>query len=137
VKSIRLGGVEYPGGIVTVSDSPSGPLEIELSRNGGTVEGQVIDAQRQVAPNVMVVLVPADSPRPDFFKTVTTDLNGHFHISVIAPGNYVAFAWPWLPNGIWQNSDFLRSVEGRGTRLRISEGASNSMELTLLPEANF
>jgi hypothetical protein len=85
----------------------------------------------------MIVLVPVDSQRPDLFKTATTDVSGHFKIQGVAPGSYLAFAWPWLPNGIWRYPEFYRAVEGRGTRVTISEGASNSIDLTLLPEVNF
>jgi Carboxypeptidase regulatory-like domain len=137
IKSIRFDGVEYASAFLKISESAAGLLEVALGRNGQTAEGRVEDAQRQPSPNVMIVLVPADSQRPDLFKTATTDLAGHFKIQGVAPGTYLAFAWPWLPNGIWRYPEFSRAVEGRGTRVTISEGASSSIDLTLLPEVNF
>jgi protocatechuate 3,4-dioxygenase beta subunit len=137
VKSIRFDGVESVNGVLQIGNSSSGQLDILLGRNGAIAEGRVLDNQRQPSANVMVVLVPADSKRPDLFKTATTDVAGHFQIQGVAPGSYLAFAWTWLPNGIWRYPEFYRTIEGRGTRITISEGASNSIDLTLLPEVNF
>ena len=137
VKSIRFDGVESANGVLQIGNSSSGQLDISLGRYGAIAEGRVLDNQRQPPANVMIVLVPADSQRPDLFKTATTDLAGHFQIQGVAPGSYLAFAWPWLPNGIWRYPEFYRTVEARGTRITISEGSSNNMDLTLLPEVNF
>jgi protocatechuate 3,4-dioxygenase beta subunit len=137
IKSIRFDSVEYASAFLRIAESAAGLLEVALGRNGPTAEGHVVDAQRQPSPNAMIVLVPVGSERPDLFKTATTDLAGHFKIPGVAPGAYLAFAWPWLPDGIWKYPEFARAVEGRGTRVTISEGASNSMDLTLLPEVNF
>jgi protocatechuate 3,4-dioxygenase beta subunit len=137
VKSIRFAGVESRSGILQIGDSPSGTLDITLSNNGGIAEGQVNDGKRQPAPNAMVVVVPVDSQRPDLFKSARTDLTGQYRIPGIAPGTYLVFAWPWIQNGLWQNQDFLRTVEARGTRVTVSEGSDSNLELTLLPEVNF
>jgi protocatechuate 3,4-dioxygenase beta subunit len=137
VKSIRFDGVESANGVLQIGNSSSGQLDISLGRNGAIAEGRVLDVQRQPAPNVIIVLVPADSQRPDLFKTTTTDIAGHFQMQGVAPGSYLAFAWPWLPNGIWRYPEFYRAVEGRGARVTMSEGASNNIDLMLLPEVNF
>jgi hypothetical protein len=137
VRSIRFDGVESTDSLLPIGESAAGALEIALARNGQTVEGGVEDAQRQPSANVMIVLVPVGSQRPDLFKTATTDLIGHFKIQGVAPGTYLAFAWPWLPKGIWRYPEFARAVEGRGTRVAISDGGSNNFDLTLLPEVNF
>jgi hypothetical protein len=137
VKSIRFGGVESINGVLQIDNSSTGQLEISLGRIGAVAEGRVLDAQRQPAPNVMIVLVPSGSQRPDLFKTASTDLTGNFRIQGVAPGNYFIFAWSWIQNGLWLNQNFLRTVEARGTRFTVSEGANRNLELTLLPEVNF
>ena len=137
VKSIRLDGVESTGSVLRIGESAAGVLEVALGRNGETAEGRVVDAQRQPSPNVTIVLVPTGSQRPDLFKTASTDLAGHFRIQGVAPGPYLAFAWPWLPDGIWRYPEFYRTVESLGTRVTISDGTSNNVDLTLLPEVNF
>jgi hypothetical protein len=134
VKSIQMGRTEAVGGIVHVDGSTTGPLEITLGRNGGSIEGRVTDNLRQSAANVMVILVPDFATRPDLFKTATTDSNGAFRIQGIAPGGYLAYAWSWVPNGIWQNPEFLRSVERQGQRLTLSDGAMTELSFQLLAD---
>ncbi len=136
VKSIQIAGVEAVDGFVHIDGTTAGPLQIALGRNGGSIEGLVADNQRQPVPNVQVVLVPMFASRPDLFKTSSTDLSGNFRIQGIAPGSYLAYAWPWVPNGIWQNVDFLRSVERLGQRLSISEGQNANANLAFLPDPN-
>jgi protocatechuate 3,4-dioxygenase beta subunit len=137
IQSIRFGGVVEPSDPkVEIGNSGLATLDVALGRSSGTAEGRVVDAQHQPSANVMVVLVPTDVKRLDLFKTATTDLAGQFHISSMAPGTYLAFAWPWVPGGIWQVPEFLNSVERRGTRVVIPDGTSANLELTLLPEPN-
>jgi protocatechuate 3,4-dioxygenase beta subunit len=134
IRSIRLGGLEASDGKVRVTESSVGDLEIDLSSRAGVVEGRVLDAQRAPSVNVMVVVTPVGSLRSDLFKTTTTDGNGAFRIQGVAPGSYRVFAWPYIPRGMWQNAEFLRTVESLGKPLVVTEGATVSSELTLLPE---
>jgi hypothetical protein len=62
---------------------------------------------------------------------------GRFRIQGVAPGSYLAFAWPWLPNAIWQYPEFIRTFEARGKLVNIVEGPNGNLELMLLPELNF
>jgi len=136
VKSIQVGGAEVVGGLAHFDGTTAGPLQIALGRNGGSIEGHVTDNQRQPMSNAQVVLVPTFASRPDLFKTVFTDLAGNFRIPGIAPGSYLAYAWPWVPKGIWQNADFLRSVEQLGQRMLVSDGQTVNANLQLLPDPN-
>ena len=137
VKSIRLAGMEVLDDEVRIADRPLGDLDVVLGRNGGVVEGQVTDLQQNYPPNVLVVLIPSGSRRADLFKTATTDMAGRFRIQGLSPGNYLAFAWPWLPNGIWQYPEFIRAFEARGKPVSIVEGSNGNLDLMLLPELNF
>jgi Carboxypeptidase regulatory-like domain len=134
VESIRLEGVETKDGWIRVNPSTVGPLDIVIGRNPGIVEGAVVDASKKPAANVLTVLIPVSDSRPELFKFVWTDVNGHFQIKDITPGNYLAYSWPWAPDGIWQNADFRRSVERQGQRVAISEGKNADIELQLIPE---
>jgi hypothetical protein len=136
VKSIRFGGVEILNGEIRPSGALLGDIEVVLGQNAGSIEGRVNDGQGSAA-NVRVVLVPESPGRLDLFKSATTDAAGRFRFQGVAPGNYAAFAWPWLPEGIWQVPDFLRSVQSRGKAVTISERANVDLELSLLPEVNF
>jgi len=51
----------------------------------------------------------------------------------IPPGDYVVFASDDVENGEWQNPDFLRAYERRGTPVRIGDGAQASVNLLASP----
>jgi len=48
-------------------------------------------------------------------------------------GDYVAFAFDGAEEGEWQNPEFVAPYEGRGTPVRIGDGAAATIELTALP----
>jgi hypothetical protein len=137
VKSMRLGGTDLAGDEIRFGDRLPGDLDIVFSPNGGVVEGQVTDLQQNHPANVFVVLIPSTLKRSDLFKVARTDMAGRFRLEGVAPGNYLAFAWPWLPSGIWQYPEFIRMFEARGKPVNIVEGSNGNLELGLLPELNF
>jgi 5-hydroxyisourate hydrolase-like protein (transthyretin family) len=137
VKTVRLGGVELPDNEFRPGDSVQGELEILMGRNGGALEGNVVDARRSLAVNVMVALVPVGSRRADRYKTVTTNDVGHFRFQGIPPGNYVAIALPWIRSGLPQYPEFFRAIENRATPVSITEGSNRDIELSLQPEVDF
>jgi len=134
LRSIRFGGIEAADGTIRIDNNTAADLDVAFGSNGGVVEGRVSDSQRTPAANAMVILVPAGSTRPDLFKTATTDAAGTFRIRGVAPASYRVYAWPYLPRGMWQNTEFLRSVESIGKSITVNEGSSLNTELTLLPE---
>jgi hypothetical protein len=136
IKSIRLGGADAATGEIRLDGNSLLDLEVALGRNAATVEGQVLEGQSPTA-NVIVVMIPADSRRADLFRTATTNTMGRFRIQGIAPGNYLAFAYPWLPAGSWQHPDFLNALRSRGKAVTLAEGSSASVSLALLTEVNF
>jgi hypothetical protein len=137
VKTVRSGGVELPDNEFRLGDSAPGELEILMGRIGGALEGNVVDARRSLAVNVMVALVPVGSRRPDRFKTATTDDVGHFRFQGIPPGSYLAVALPWIKSGLPQYPEFLRAIESSATPVSIIEGSNRNLELSLQPELDF
>jgi protocatechuate 3,4-dioxygenase beta subunit len=133
VRSIRFGGLEAADGRIRLAESSVGDLEIDMVSRSGAIEGRVLDAQRTSSVNVMVVVTPVGSLRSDLFKTTVTDLYGAFRVQGLPPGSYRVFAWPYIPRGMWQNDEFLRTVEGSGKVLVVTEGSTVTSELVLLP----
>jgi hypothetical protein len=136
VRSVRYAGVETTNRSIVIGDSPTGEIEVVMGRSNGVFEGQVLDG-RSPAANALVVLVPTGSYRTDLYKTATTDSSGSFRMQGVAPGNYVAVAAAWLPPGSWQHPEFLRAVQEQGKSVTISDGASSSLNLTMLSEVVF
>jgi hypothetical protein len=135
VKSAALGGRDIATGFTA-----SGPASIDLvvSSKGGSVEGTVALREKDgdsdhPAANATVVAVPEEKYRKlaDHFKTGSTDQQGHFAIRGMAPGNYTLYAWQDVDDGIWRDTDFLKSQAANGTSLKVEEGSDQKLELKL------
>jgi hypothetical protein len=134
VKSIRVGGIDILNdGLPVPAGGSPGNLEIVLG-NGGRLEGEASNENHAPMSNVTVVLVPdpALRRRSDLYRTVNTDISGHFRMQGIPPGNYKAFAWEQVDRDIWQNPEFMTSIEGRGMAVNIREGGQNTVDLTTI-----
>jgi hypothetical protein len=132
VKSIQLGDVDLLKNVLHLSDQLTMPLEITLVEYSGTIEGEAINLQRQPAAGATVAVVPEDPNRRFRVRnrTAITDVYGHFRLSGLAPGDYKLFAWDDVDNGAWQESEFLRGMEGRGKVIHIGEGGK-SLNVTI------
>jgi beta-lactamase regulating signal transducer with metallopeptidase domain/protocatechuate 3,4-dioxygenase beta subunit len=129
VKAIRLNADDGLNGTVNVAPRP-GQLEIVIALNGGIVEGVVNDRQ-QPAPNATVVLVPAVRSRIDLYRIVNSGGNGRYRMQGIPPGDYRVFAWEYIEDGTWFDSEFTRTQESKGKPVRITEGNTSDLSLTM------
>ncbi|MGB7148764.1 MAG: carboxypeptidase-like regulatory domain-containing protein [Terriglobales bacterium] len=139
LKSVKLGDRNIETGFTA-----SGPISLDLvlSSRGGTIEGAVVEKEKNVdndypVPNATIVAVPEEKYRklPDRFGTGSSDQHGRFVIRGLAPGAYTLFAWQDVDEDLWRDADFLRSQEPNGTTVKVEEGSSQKVELRLsLPE---
>ncbi len=134
VKSARLGGSEVLAPEITISHTESpGALEVELSLNGGRIDGTVLHDMKP-AVGVLVVLVP-DAPfrdRDDMYSEKTTDLLGRFSMLGLPPGNFKLFAWGAVAEVDFRDPEFMKPYEGRGTRVHIVEKQQQTVQLELI-----
>jgi hypothetical protein len=137
LKSVTLGGRDIATGFTA-----SGPatLDLVVSTKGGTVEGVVVEKEKDVdnthpVANATVVAVPEQKYRklPDHFGIGSTDQQGRFTIRGVAPGSYTLYAWQDLEDGVWHDPDFLKSQEANGTAVKVEEGSHQAVELKLSP----
>ena len=134
VKFIRLGNVDVLNAGVHLEGPPTTPLEIVIGTNPGALGGSVLTAQQAAAAaGVTVVLLPDVRGRSDLYRTTTTDPSGRFHLDRVPPGDYKAFAWEDVSDGAWQDSEFMRGLEPRGTPLHVAEGSTAAVQLTVIP----
>ena len=136
VKSIRLGDKDVLNEGLTLERQSDVPLEIVIGANPGSLQGQVLDDQKQ--PSVgAVITVFADNPaqriyRTDMYKITSTDTNGRFQLQNLRPGDYRLFAWENVERGTWIDSTFLKIHEDRGVTVRIEEGKSSTVSTTVI-----
>jgi hypothetical protein len=132
---MRLGTADVLEGGLHLSGQPRDGLEIVIGANGGGVGGTVVNGVRDPVPNTIVVAVPDanDRHRTDRYKRVSSDASGRFQIRGLAPGGYTLFAWEDIDEGAWQDPDFLRPYESRGTSVQVRDGSDESVQLTVIP----
>jgi hypothetical protein len=132
VKSITLGDIDVLTYGVHFDRPPASPLEIVIGTNPGVVDGTVASNTQDAVSGINVVLIPNARNRFDLFKTATTDPSGQFHLDRVPPGDYKLFAWDDLSDGAWQDPDFIRTYEDRGTPIHVGEGAKEIIRLTTI-----
>ncbi len=124
IRSIRLNGVETLRTGVVVGGEPQGTLDVFVGGPAGTVEGRVVDSERQPAANARVVLIPGtDRPEnTDLLLTTVTDQTGRFSIGGVPPGEHRVLAWEFtLPNA-FKNMAFLQEFEIGGVPVTVDGG---------------
>jgi len=132
VKSIRLGGADVLNDGLHLEGPPGSPLEIVLDTNPGTVEGSIVNERQEPVSDVSVVLVPDVRRRTELYRVEPTDPSGRFHFDRVPPGAYKIFAWAHVESGRWHDADFMRASEGRGTPIRIGEGRTETVQVTVI-----
>jgi hypothetical protein len=132
VKSARLGQDNALSGF-SIAGPVSGGLDIVLSANAGRIDGTIVDKDRKPVTGIQGVLIPEQRDRRDLYKTATTDQTGHFNIRTVPPGDYKFFAWEDLEPFAYNDPDFLRRYEERGTPVKISESSALTIEAKIIP----
>jgi protocatechuate 3,4-dioxygenase beta subunit len=137
MKSLRLDGKDVETGFTA-----SGPatLDVVISFKGGIIEGTVVEREKDVdedhaVPNATVVAVPEEKFRklPDHFGIGSSDQHGRFTIRGLAPGNYTLYSWQDIEDGVYHDTDFLKSQVANGKAVKIEEGSSQAVQLKLSP----
>jgi hypothetical protein len=127
VKSITLGDIDVLTYGVHFDRPPASPLEIVIGTSPGVVDGTVANDSQAAPAGTTVVLIPNARNRFDLLKTAPTDPSGRFHFDRVPPGEYKLFAWDDAADGAWQDPDFMRTYEDRGTPVRVREGGKESI----------
>lgn len=129
VKSIRSRETDVQADGLTVTGPETIDIEVVLASDGGAVEGVVLDKDQHPVPGATIVLAPAQRPRMDLFKTTTTDQNGRYEFTSIAPGDYKLFALDDVEPGAWYDPDFLKDYEKQGEPATLDPKAQATVNL--------
>jgi hypothetical protein len=122
-----------------VSGSSALEMEVVLGTNAGSIEGRVLNENKQPVDAAVVGLVPASAAargfRMDMYKTTSTDGAGKFEIRGLPPGDYKIFSWEDVDKASIVDQDFIRLYESAGKVLHIDEGDKPTVDLTVIPPA--
>jgi hypothetical protein len=137
VADVLQGGISiFNNGSGIRSNAVDGPIEIVVSLQGGIIEGIVRNASGVGVALAGAVLIPS-SPRRgtmQLYKEVRTDASGQFRFRGVAPGEYKVFAWSVMPRGrAYMNEGFLAPYESRGVSVRVTAGATYTVDASVTP----
>lgn len=131
LKAVMVQGQDITAG-ADISAAATG-IELLLGSKAPEVTGSVIGAEKEPVSGATVVLVPESGRREHYwlFRTGTTIDNGAFALRGIVPGSYTAYAFRETEDGAWYNSEFLKAAEGRGVALKLAEGSTETVQITV------
>jgi hypothetical protein len=110
-------------------------LDLVASANGAAAEGMVTNQKDEPVADAVVVAVPEARFRshPDHYGKAASDQSGRFTVRGLPPGDYTLFAWESIEGEAYYNPEFLKTYEGQGKALHVSEGDRVSMPLRVVP----
>lgn len=120
-------GISVNGGAVV--------LDLVASGNGGVVEGVVTDQKGEPVANAVIVAVPEMRLRTrlERYRKTVSDQSGRFTLHGVESGDYTLFAWESVDGEAYYNPEFLKTVEGQGSTLRVGEGDRKTMRVEVIP----
>jgi hypothetical protein len=108
-------------------------LQLVISKKAGRVSGEVLTPDGRLAPDSTVVIFP---PEPGlwtiasrFIRAVRPGNDGRFTIAGLPPGNYRIAAREFVPEGQWEDPEFLTALLRHAASISITEGRSESVTL--------
>jgi protocatechuate 3,4-dioxygenase beta subunit len=116
VKSIRAGDIDVLADGLTIAGPGTVYVDIALASDGAAVEGLVRNGDSQPVAGATVVLAPEQRPKAMEFTSTTTDQNGRYEFTAVAPGKYKVFAWDTAEPEAWNDPDFLAQYEKQGEK---------------------
>jgi 5-hydroxyisourate hydrolase-like protein (transthyretin family) len=135
VKPIRFNGIPLKENRITVEAGREGnALEIIWPGDLAQLEGSVVTSRLSPAANATIVVVPDEPQRPELFRWARTDVNGHFVVWRLPPGNYSVRAFDIIDENAWFDSAVLQTSQGKVESIRVAPSSKNvinvNMEIT-------
>jgi hypothetical protein len=99
---------------------------------GKTVSPATADQSKSAVAKAQVVLIPSGAPA----RLGTFDQTGTFTFQDLAPGLYKLYAFEGVPDGAWEDSDFMKELAGAGLEIRLAEGEVKSADVPLISKSD-
>ncbi|MFZ0418855.1 MAG: carboxypeptidase-like regulatory domain-containing protein [Candidatus Sulfotelmatobacter sp.] len=134
LKSVTAGGRDAGDSGFSVNGGTTN-LTLVASANGAVAEGLASNQQDEPVADAVVVAVPETRFRshPDRYRKALTDQSGRFTLRGLPSGDYTLFAWESVDGEAYYNPEFLKSYEGQGKALHVTEGLRVSVQLKTIP----
>jgi hypothetical protein len=128
VKSLQYGGLDIPDdGIDMLSPAP---IEVTLSATAGDISAAVVDKDGKPVPNALVALMPRDGKST---RANSSDDAGGVYFRGLKPGDYRIMAFEDIPQGAYQDPDFIKPFEGSATTVKLDPSGKQAVQVKLIP----
>lgn len=135
VKTVLYGTKEITDAPLTVLHG--GPdvngVQVVISRTGGTIAGDVVDAAGAPAGDTTVIAFAEDRSRwrlaSRFVKAVRPDRKGRFTLTGLPAGIYRVAALDFVVEGQWEDPEFLERLLKTAARVDLKEAATETITL--------
>jgi hypothetical protein len=140
VSDIRVGSTSvFNDGIIAAGIQPVEPIEVSLSRGGGTVEvalqGLAPDTPAEERVGMRIVLIPTPVRRQNLllYKSSLLLRGDSLTMQDITPGEYKIFAWKNLPPGGAEfNAEFVAQYEDLGIPVTVIANQTSRVQVKLI-----
>jgi hypothetical protein len=135
VESIRQGSTNVYDNGLSVTAQSAGDLDVRIGTGPGIIRGTLADVSQTPVPSTTVFLVPNGERRANIqlYRTAQSDANGKFTMNGVVPGPYELFSWQDIVQGAYQNEEYIRRYEGRGTNVTVMRSATVTVEVRRIP----
>jgi hypothetical protein len=121
VKSATLAGQDILNDDFALTPG-AGPIAIALSDDGGSIEGDVVDADGQPATGGVIALRNG--------RAVVARATGHFKLQNVAPGDYTVYAWDDPAEVAYADTEWMRRYAGNGVAVTVTASQNTQVKLT-------
>ncbi len=138
VKSVKLNGVDITDTAYDAKPSTTiTGLEITVTDRQTTLSGVAKNIRGDAVKDFVVVVFP-QVPKEGllgarFTRAIRPDQDGRYQTKGLPPGDYVAVAVESLEQGSEWDPAFQQLMKPRGKTVRLMEGQSTTLDLTLAP----
>lgn len=135
LKAVLYGGKDITDAPFTVLQGAPDVtgLQVVISRRGGKITGDVVDAAGAAAGDTTVIAFAEDKSHwrlaSRFVKAVRPDRQGRFTVAGLPPGPYRVAAQDFVVEGQWEDPGFLERLLKASVRVELKEAATETITL--------
>lgn len=111
-------------------------LQVVLTNRITSISGSVTDDSNAPATEGTVIVFPRDAAKwadePRYLRAARPDQQGQFDILGLPPGEYLAAAVGYVPQGMWADPELLESLRRSAQRVTLGDGTSQTVALKLV-----
>ena len=111
-------------------------VQVIITDRVSTVAGHVSDEKRRPAVDGTIVVFAVDAGKwtdgSRYVRSMRTDQGGSWLIKGLPPGDYFAIALDYVEDGMWNDPDYLGSLQPGALKFAIGEGEAQTLSLKLV-----